>query len=81
MHEIKFVKALVEDLVKRARELGARRITRVRIKMGEFSEIDPEVVRFYLQNCDEKDLFEGCGVEIEPAQGQTLILDSFEYEE
>ncbi len=81
MHEMKFVKALVEDLVNRARELGAKRITQVRIKMGEFSEIDPEVVRFYLQNCDEKDLFEGCAVEIEPAQGQTLMLESFEYED
>ncbi len=80
MHEVKFIKTLVDDLINRAAELGAKKITTVYIKMGEFTEINPEIVEFYISRESGQELLNGCKVVVEPLDGHGLVLDSFDYE-
>ena len=80
MHELKFIKTLVDDLVDKAGQLGAKRITRVYLKMGEFTEINPEIVEFYISKESGIDLLKDCKVVVKPLDGHGLVLESFDYE-
>ncbi len=80
MHEVKFIKALVEDLLKRAEELGAKKIEKVYLKMGEFTEINPEIVKYYINEQSGSPLLKDCDVIVDRVKEQTLILESFDYE-
>jgi hydrogenase nickel incorporation protein HypA/HybF len=46
MHELSIAQAIIESLEDEQRTRGFRRITRVEIRLGEFSNIDPESLQF-----------------------------------
>ena len=80
MHELKMIKSLMEDVFKIGEENKAKKITKLYLKMGEFSEINPEVLKFYLEEHSKDTILEGCAVEIENSPNRELRLLSMDYE-
>ncbi len=86
MHEFHLVDGLVKEILQKARENQASRITRVRIVMGEMSELDEGSVRLYLEDLSAGTILEGaeitirhkkaelackpCGIEFERKKGE-----------
>jgi len=49
MHEMKFIQTLYEDLLKRAEENGATKVTKAYLSMGDFTEINEEILQFFFK--------------------------------
>jgi hydrogenase nickel incorporation protein HypA/HybF len=49
MHETHLLKELLADVLKAAEKNDLKKVTKVHIKMGQFTEIDPEILRFYFK--------------------------------
>ena len=80
MHELKIIKSLMEDLFRIGKEKNAGKITKIYLKMGEFSEINPEILKFYLKENGKGTIIENCEVEVESSPNRELRLLSFDYE-
>ncbi|MFH1387525.1 MAG: hydrogenase maturation nickel metallochaperone HypA [bacterium] len=80
MHELHLIKDLLNDLLKRAEEEQIKKISRVMIKMGEFTEINPEILRYSLAQHAQGTIAEGAELVIEPSQTRELRLVSFDGE-
>ncbi len=80
MHELKMIRSVMDDLIKIGEEKQAKKITKVYFRMGEFSEINPEILSFYLKENSKGTILEGCEVDIEPSENRELRVLSFDYE-
>jgi len=80
MHETHLMKDLLEDLLKRAEELKVNKITRVYIRMGKFTELNPEILTFFFKENTRGTLAEGAEIEIKPSQAREILLESFDCE-
>jgi len=80
MHELKLVRSLLDDLLKRAEEEKISKISGITIKMGEFTELNEEIVKFFIENNSKGTPAEGAGVLIEKSPARELRLVSFEGE-
>lgn len=80
MHELKLIKSLMEDAIKFGKDNNAKKITKLYLKMGEFSEINGEVLKFYLKENSKDTILEGCAVDIEESPNRELRLLSMDYE-
>ena len=65
MHEVKAVQTIVSLVLDEATKQGASRITRVSIKSGEWSTMDPDCVRTYFDQAAKGTIAEGAEVAIE----------------
>ncbi len=80
MHELKMIKSLLNDIIKTGNEHNAKKITKIYLRMGDFSEINPEILSFYLQEHSKGTILEGCEIDIEKSPNRELRLLSFDYE-
>lgn len=80
MHEMHLVRDIFSDIVKHAREHNAKKVTKVYLRMGEFSEINEEVVRFFFEQKSPGTVLEGAEVSIEKSPNRELRLLSFDME-
>jgi|UniRef100_A0A7V3YF46 hydrogenase nickel incorporation protein HypA/HybF len=80
MHELRLVREVFEDLLRRGETEGLQRITRVYLRMGEFTEIDPEVLRYFFAEKSRGTILEGAEIIIEHSPLRELRLLSFEGE-
>jgi len=80
MHEMHFLHKLKEDLLKRAIEEKCEKVTKIYIKMGPFSEINPEILHFYFVHETANTPLAGAMIEIEKSDKQELTLVSFDCE-
>lgn len=80
MHEMHLLKGLMEDLLKHAEELNVKKITKVYVKMGEFTEIDPEILTFFFKEHSKGTVAQGAEIEIKPSKARELRLESFDCE-
>lgn len=80
MHELHIVKNLFSDLLKVAQKKGARKILKVFIKMGEFTEINEEILRYFFKEHGKDTLIEKAKLCIEKSPARELRLVSFTYE-
>lgn len=78
MHEVRIIKKLFEDLVQFAQEQKTKKITKVFLRMGEFSEINQDSVRFHFDQNAKGTPVEGAQVEIENSPTRELTLVSFD---
>ena len=78
MHELKLVRSLLDDLIKRAREENIDKITKLTIRMGEFTELNEEIVKFFIETNSKGTAAEGAKVIIEKSPARELRLVSFE---
>ncbi len=70
MHESGLTEDLFEHTMQHAREANARRVTRVRVRIGALSDATPESIRFYFQTMAAGTIAEGADLEFEPAPGR-----------
>jgi Zn finger protein HypA/HybF involved in hydrogenase expression len=70
MHEYHAVEALAKQLIAKAKENKARRILRVRLVLGEFSDFSEESIRLYFEQAAAGTLLEGAQILIRRAKGK-----------
>lgn len=80
MHEMHLVKNLLSDLLKHANEQQAEKITKVYLRMGEFTEINEEIVRFFFAENSKGSVAEAAELIIEKSPNRELSLLSFDCE-
>jgi hydrogenase nickel incorporation protein HypA/HybF len=80
MHEMHLVKDIFEDLVRLGREQNAKKITKVYLKMGDFTEINGEILKFFFEEKGKGTMLEGARIEIEKSPTRELRLVSFDCE-
>ena len=86
MHELSATQSILDIALSEAAKVGARRITRVSLKVGEWSTFQPDCLSFYFRLISKGTPAEGacidiealrvrylcdeCGTEYEPAEGR-----------
>ncbi len=80
MHEMHLVKDIFEDLIRLGREQNAKKITKVYLRMGEFTEINGDILDFFFKEKGKGTLLEGARIEIEKSPNRELRVLSFDCE-
>ena len=80
MHEMHLVKGLFADLLKLAQENNTKRVTDVFLRMGEFTEINEEIIRFFFKEKSADTVLDGAQLHIEKSPTRELTLVSFDCE-
>jgi Zn finger protein HypA/HybF involved in hydrogenase expression len=80
MHELHLIQQLFDDLLAMGTNLGAKKITKIYLRMGSFTEINPEVLRFFFKEKSKGTILEEAELEIESSSNRELRLLSFDYE-
>lgn len=80
MHEMHLIKSLFNDLLKHAKDQKARKVTKVFLRMGEFTEINEEIIRFFFGEKSKGTVSEGAELIIEKSPNRELSLVSFDCE-
>lgn len=80
MHEMHLVKDIFEDLIRLGKEQKAKKITKVYLRMGEFTEINGEILDFFFKEKGKGTPLEGAVIEIEKSPTRELRVTSFDCE-
>jgi hydrogenase nickel incorporation protein HypA/HybF len=80
MHEIHLVKDLFDDLLEYAKKYKAQKVTKVFLKMGEFTEINKDIIHFFFKENSRGTLLEEARLIIEKSPDRELRLISFDIE-
>jgi Zn finger protein HypA/HybF involved in hydrogenase expression len=80
MHEMHLVKNLFSDLLKHASENKTGKVTKVYLRMGEFTEINEDIIRFFFKEKSAKTILDGAELFIEKSPTRELTLLSFDCE-
>ena len=80
MHEIHLLKDLLADLFKHAKEQNAKKITKVYLKMGTFTEINKDILLHFFKENSKGTIAEGAEISIEDSPTRELRLVSFDCE-
>ena len=80
MHEAHMVKHFFEDILKLAGENRAEKVTAIYLRMGEFTEINEEILRAYFAENGKGTLAEAAKLNIEKSPARELRLISFDCE-
>ena len=80
MHEMHIVDNLVADLQRLANENKTEKITKIYLKIGEFTELNEEVVTFALKEKGKNSPIDGAEVAFEKSHKRELKLVSFDCE-
>ena len=65
MHELSITQELLTVALQHAREAGANRITRVRVKVGEFTAVDPACLEYYFTGISEGTIADGAELAVD----------------
>jgi hydrogenase nickel incorporation protein HypA/HybF len=80
MHEMHLISDLLADILKHGKENNAKKISKIYLRMGEFTEINPEILKHHLNENSKGTIAEGAEVSIEPSDMRELRLVSFDCE-
>jgi Zn finger protein HypA/HybF involved in hydrogenase expression len=80
MHEIHILKDIFEDLQKQAKAHRISKVTKVFLKMGEFTEINEEILRYFFESHSSGTALEGAVLDIQKSPARELRLVSFDGE-
>jgi len=80
MHEMHLVKNVFADLVKLAQKEKAARVTKVYLTMGQFTEINEEILRFFFREQGKGTPLADAELIIEQSPTRELRLVSFDCE-
>ena len=78
MHEMHVIKNLFEDLLKLIEQQNTSKVTKVYLKMGEFTEINEEILRFFFASHSKNTPLEHAELDIEKSPTRELRLISFD---
>ncbi|MDP8262209.1 MAG: hydrogenase/urease maturation nickel metallochaperone HypA [Candidatus Ancaeobacter aquaticus] len=80
MHEMHLVKDLFADVVKLASQNDAKKVTKIYVRMGEFTEINEDILRFFFYEHSKGTIILGAELIIEKSPTRELRLVSFDCE-
>ena len=80
MHELHLLKDLLKDIIERGCRENVKKITKIYLRMGEFTEIDPEILKHFFNEHSKGTVAEGAKLIIEPSKDRELRLLSFDCE-
>ncbi len=80
MHEWGITKSIVESIVKGAQKHDLKRVDKVRLSIGESTELTPESLEFCFQCLSKGTVAERATLEIRKSQGREITIDSLEGE-
>ena len=80
MHEMHLLTDLLKDLLKAAQKNNAKKISKVYLRMGTFTEINQEILRHFFQEKAKGTIAQGAEISIESSQTRELRLLSFDCE-
>lgn len=80
MHESLVVEGLLDEVSRLAGEQLMRKITRIRVNLGEDGHMSRESLQSYFEQQSDRTVAEGANLEIEPVSGDSLFLVSLEGE-
>lgn len=80
MHEMHILKNLFEDLLKLASDNNTKKITNVYLKMGQFTEINPEILKYFFKEQAKGTALQTARLHIEESDLRELRLVSFDCE-
>ena len=80
MHEMHLVKDLFQDILKHAKDNSAKKVNKVYLKMGEFTEINEEILTFFFKEQGKGTVLEGAELVFEKSPTRELRLVSFDCE-
>lgn len=78
MHEMHLVKDLFSDLLKHAKSNNAKKITKIFLRMGEFTEINEDIIKFFIKEKAKGTILEEAEILIEKSPNRELSLVSFD---
>ena len=64
MHEYHIVERIVNEILKKAKASGAKKITSVTLVLGELSGLGEESIRVYFENLSKENILEGAALVI-----------------
>ncbi len=70
MHELSLAQSILDTVLEIAEDRGAERVLKVEIRVGEFTLVNPEQLRFCLEALAEGTPAEGAEFEIELERGR-----------
>ncbi len=70
MHERHLVEALVNEVVRKAKATGAKKVTQVTLIIGELSGLAEESVRLYFEELTQGTLAAGAALIVNPVQAK-----------
>ena len=80
MHEHHLLKDLLSDLLKAAHAHQTKKVTHVYLRMGEFTEINPEILLYFFKENTKGTCAEAAQVHVEKSKKRELALVSFDCE-
>lgn len=78
MHEMHLLKDLFADILKHARENNAKKISKIYLRMGTFTEINQDILKHFITEHAKGTIVEGAEISIEPSKTRELRLLSFD---
>ena len=80
MHESHLVDQMFADLLAHAQKNNVKKIRSVTVRLGELSEIKPEILEHFFNDHTAGTILEGAKLKLEPGAIRELRLVSFEGE-
>lgn len=80
MHELHLIKDLMNDILTLAKKENIKKISKIYIRMGDFSEINSEILKFYFEENGKNTITEGAVIDITKSKTRELRLLSFDCE-
>jgi hydrogenase nickel incorporation protein HypA/HybF len=78
MHELSIAEELLNIITKKAQQVGIRKISRIDLRIGEFSGVLPDALVFAFEMLSRDTMSQGARIEIEESEGSELQVLSFE---
>lgn len=80
MHEIHLLEELFADILKYAQINKLKKVTKIYLRMGEFTEINQEILKFFFKEKAKKTIVQEAKLDIEWSPKHELKLLSLEGE-
>jgi Zn finger protein HypA/HybF involved in hydrogenase expression len=80
MHELHLIHDLVNDILEIGNQKNIKKINRVYIQMGHFSEIDPDILKFHFKENSTNTILENATIDITRTNQRELKLISIDCE-
>ncbi len=80
MHEMHLLRELFDDLLKLANKQQARKVTKVYLRMGNFTEINEDILRYFFKEQEQGTILENAVLQIDRSATRELTLVSFDCE-
>jgi hydrogenase nickel incorporation protein HypA/HybF len=78
MHELSIAEELLNIITEKARQAGIGKISRINLRIGEFSGVLPDALVFAFEMLSRDTISQGARIEIEETEGSELQVLSFE---